>query len=44
MVPVASKVGEWVQIFMILRRIMRLRNEKSGRFGSLSHRRMLTGM
>jgi hypothetical protein len=39
MVFVASKVGERGQIFTILRRIVVLRNEESGKFGPLSHRR-----
>gem|GEM_PF-6996035 len=39
MVPVASTVGEREQIFTISRRIVSLRNEKSGKFGPLSRRR-----
>jgi len=36
---VASKVGERVKIFAILRRLVSLRNEESEKFGPLSHRR-----
>ncbi len=39
MAVVASKVGERGQIFTILRRLVVLRNEKSGEFGPLSRRR-----